>query len=138
MLRLARPLALLVLLTILFATAAARADDDGDPLYGCGKSKSKAALSVNLKPDVELKDLVTWAMGFSCKKFVYSSGIAARSAKITVMTPGTMTPKEAWALFETALSGMGLALVPRGAMLEITESATAKDEALAILKDFPD
>src|SRR5436190_7093645 len=99
--RFARPVAIAICLVCLFTAVAARADpapDAASPLYGCGKAKGGAALSVSLKPDLELKDLVTWAMGFSCKKFVYASSIAQRSAKVTVMTPGTMSPSEAWSL----------------------------------------
>jgi hypothetical protein len=37
-------------------------------LYSCGSHKGPVA--VTLKPDTEIKDLVTWVMGFTCKNFV--------------------------------------------------------------------
>ncbi|MBE7451737.1 MAG: hypothetical protein HS111_23460 [Kofleriaceae bacterium] len=54
---------------------------------------------MNLKDEVALRDLVAWAMGFSCKRFVYASSLASRSAKLTMITPGTLDAGEAWAVF---------------------------------------
>jgi general secretion pathway protein D len=109
---------------------------DEDKLFACTKPDAKFA--VNLKPDVELKDLVTWAMGFSCKRFLYGSALAARTAKVTMITPGAMSPRDAWGLFEIALHSMGLTAVDKGRVLEIVESPTAKDEAISIARTFPD
>jgi len=132
---LARLLATAVAVAIVAAAVPARAGD-AQVLYECGKAKGTFAVS--LRPELELKDLVTWAMGFSCKKFLYASSIGTRSAKVTIVSPGTLTAAESWALFEAALGAMGLTVVPKGAALEIVESAKAKGEALAILKSFPD
>jgi hypothetical protein len=114
---------------------ASPAADDAD-LFAC--AKPPPTFTVNLKPDVELKDLVTWAMGFSCKRFLYSSSLATRAAKVTMITPGAMSPTQAWGLFEVALHGMGLALIRKGSVYEILESPTARDEAVAIAQTFPD
>src|SRR5688500_12661590 len=130
-----RLVALATALVVVIATArSARAGDEA--LYECDKAKGKFAVS--LRPELELKDLVAWAMGFSCKKFLYASAIAGRSAKVTIVSPGTLSASESWALFETALAAMGLAAVPKGSALEIVETAKTKSEALAILKTFPD
>lgn len=110
-------------------------DDAKAELYSCGKPKGKFA--INMKEEVALKDLIAWAMGFSCKKFIYASSLAQRSAKLTMITPGTLDASEAWAMFEVGLEAMGLAAVPKGGVLEIVESAHAKDAALAIRKSFP-
>jgi general secretion pathway protein D len=142
-------LVLVVLVLLLIAIAAggnrARAapapagdgERDGDAeLFACARPGKRFA--VNLKPDVELKELITWAMGFSCKKFVYASSLAGRSAKITMITPGELSATQAWGLFEVALHGMGLSLVAKGAALEVVETPAAKDEAIAIGRRFPD
>ena len=42
---------------------------DDDHLYDCVQTRSKFV--VRFASEVELKDLVTWAMGFSCKNFIY-------------------------------------------------------------------
>src|SRR5688572_10571465 len=116
-------------------TVAAPADPDA-AMYACGKPRGPFALS--LKPEVELKELVTWAMGISCKQIFYNSALASWSAKITMLTPGTLAFSEAWALFQHALRAMGLAVVKKGKGLEIVESLAARDEALAIRRTFPD
>jgi general secretion pathway protein D len=116
-------------------TVAAPADPDA-AMYACGKPRGPFALS--FKPEVELKELVTWAMGISCKQIFYNSALASRSAKITMLTPGTLAFSEAWALFQHALRAMGLAVVKKGKGLEIVESLAARDEALAIRRTFPD
>jgi general secretion pathway protein D len=118
----------------------ATASDGEAQLFSCAKPAAGAAATfkVALKPDVDLKDLVTWAMGFSCKKFLYGSVAASHTAKVTMITPGTMTASQAWGVFEAALHSMGLTVVAKGTVLEIVESPSAKDEALAIRKSFPD
>ncbi len=99
-------------------------------VYSCGKPRGRFA--VNLKDEVALRDLVAWAMGFSCKRFVYASSLASRSAKLTMITPGTLDAGEAWAVFEVGLEAMGLTAVPKGGVLELVETAQAKDAATVL------
>ncbi|MBZ0236295.1 MAG: hypothetical protein K8M05_28465, partial [Deltaproteobacteria bacterium] len=129
----------IVMAMMVSGIGAARAEteeEDTAERYSCGKPKGR--FEVNLKDEVALRDLVAWAMGFSCKRFVYASSLAQRSAKLTMITPGTLDAGEAWAVFEVGLEAMGLAAVPKGSVLEIVESAQAKDAALKIRKSFPD
>jgi hypothetical protein len=126
-----------VMVIVVAMTGRAWAEEESeDERYSCGKPKGQ--FEVRLKDEVELRDLVAWAMGFSCKRFVYASSIAGRSAKLTMITPGKLDAKEAWGVFEVGLEVMGLTAVPKGSVLEIVESAQAKEAALAIRKSFPD
>ena len=119
------------------AAAAAVPDAaDDDTRFACGKPRG--AFEVNLVEEVTVKDLVTWAMGFSCKRFVYTQSITGRSAKLTMITPGKLDAGEAWAVFETGLEAMGLAAVAKGKVYEIVELANAKEAALVIRNRFPD
>ncbi len=118
------------------AASPAALDPDDDTRFACGKPRG--AFEVNLADEVTVKDLVTWAMGFSCKRFVFTAGITARSAKLTMITPGKLDAAEAWSVFEVALESMGLAAVAKGKVYEIVEAASAKEAALAIRKSFPD
>lgn len=104
--------------------------DEG--LYSCGKARGQVA--VNFKPDVELKDLITWAMGFTCKNFVYSSSIGSRSAKVTIIAPKKMSARQAWDVFLVALSTMNLTVVPEGNVLRLVEAPQAKTEALPVYR----
>jgi general secretion pathway protein D len=138
---LSRVLVIAALAVVLAGTHSARADDtDGAgtdaAMYAC--TKPKGEFTISFKPEVELKELAAWAMGVSCRKIIYSAQLATRSAKVTLLTPGALTFTEAWGLFHTALRTMGLAVVKKGQALEIVESAAAKEEALAITKQFPD
>src|SRR5262245_58814841 len=118
---------IIVIVTIVAAARSASADPDDAP-YGCGKPTG--SLSIRFKPELELKELVSWAMGFSCKRIIYKADIASRAAKVTMLTPGKLKPGEAWSVFTAALDAMGLAAVNRGEVLEIVESATAKAAAI--------
>jgi general secretion pathway protein D len=101
-----------------------------DSLYACDKAKGR--FKVNLAPDVELKDLVTWAFSFTCKNFIYNSAIASRAAKVTIKSPESMSAKQAWSVFLVALQSMGLTVVPKGNVLEIVEYAQAKTAPLPV------
>ena len=71
-------------------------------------------------------------MGFSCKSFVFASGIGGRSAKVTIMTPKRLNARQAWRVFLTALASMNLTIVPKGNVLEIVEQPQAKRKALPL------
>jgi len=101
-------------------------------LYSCGKAKGTFA--VTLKPETELKDLLTWAMGFTCKNFIYESSILQRSKKLTIIAPNKMTAPQAYRLFLIGLSTMGLTVVPKGNVLRVVEAANAKGETVPIYK----
>jgi general secretion pathway protein D len=109
-------------------------EDDG--LYNCKKIKS-GEVTVSLKPETELKDLITWVMGFTCKNFIYEPGLIQRSKKVTVISPNKMSPQEAYRLFLVALSTMGVTVVPKGNSLRIVESGQAKGETVPIRKGAP-
>ena len=110
----------------------AAAPGEDAQLYNCGKARKSFA--VTLKPDTELKDLLTWAMGFTCKNFIYESSILQRSKKLTVIAPNAMSPQQAYRLFLVGLSTMGLTVVPKGNVLRIVESANAKSETVPIYR----
>ena len=88
---------------------AAKPDDkvpgEDEALYSC--SKAKHPVTISFKPETELKDLIAWAMGFTCKNFIYDSSILSRSKKVTIISPNKMSPQDASALL---WSGSGLAI----------------------------
>jgi general secretion pathway protein D len=105
-------------------------EEDGS-LYSCAKGRVKKVW-VNLKPETELKDMLEWAMTFTCKNFVYSSNIGSRSAKVTIMAPKQMSPRQAWRVFLVSLQTMNLTVVPKGNVLEIVEAPRAKEQPLPV------
>ena len=101
-------------------------------LYSCGKARG--SISVTLKPETELKDLLGWAMGFTCKNFIYESSILQRSKKLTIIAPNKMSAQQAYRLFLVSLSTMGLAVVPKGNVLRVVEAGNAKGETVPIFR----
>jgi general secretion pathway protein D len=101
-------------------------------LYSCGKARGP--VSVSFKPEVGLTDLITWAMGFTCKNFVYGAGIGSRSSQVTIIAPKRMSPQQAWSVFLVALQTMNLTVVPQGNVLTIVETAQASQEPLPIYR----
>lgn len=112
-------------------TTPASASDD-QPVYVC--KHASGTVAVNFKPESELKDLITWAMGFTCKNFILDPRIVSTGKKVTVIAPNKMTATDAYRLFLASLSTMGLTVVPKGNALRIVESATAKSETVPIYK----
>lgn len=106
------------------------ADDDG--LYTCRKARGR--FKVNLKDEVELKDLITWAMSFRCENFIYGTGVGGRSAKVVMVTPKQMSARQAWAVWQVALQNMNLAWVKKGNVIEIVEAPQAKRQALPVYR----
>jgi len=101
-------------------------------LYSCRKAKGK--VSVRFKPEVYLKDLLSWAMGFTCKNFVFSSRIVNRKAMVTIIAPKKMTAREAYRVFLVALQSMTLTVVPKGTVLEIVEAPQAKKHSVPLYR----
>src|SRR5262249_21738466 len=101
------------------AAAAAAGQNAEDPdLYRCKRYPDGTKIKVTLKPETELKDLVTWVMGFTCRNFVYAGSVSG-AAKVTIMAPSEMTPSDAYRLFLVALQSMNLTVVPKGRSFEI-------------------
>ena len=113
-------------------TPSATAPGEDEALYSCKRRTGQVA--VTFKPETELKDLITWVMGFTCKNFILDPRIVSTGKKVTVIAPNKMSSTEAYRVFLVALSTMGLTIVPKGNVLRIVESATAKSETVPILK----
>jgi general secretion pathway protein D len=109
---------------------------DDQSLYSCKKVKG-GLITVSLKPETELKDLLVWVSTFTCKAFVYEPGIMQRSKKVTMMTPNKMSPQDAYRVFLVALSTMGVTVVPKGNTLRVVETSQAKGETVAVMKRTP-
>src|SRR5450432_815660 len=110
--------------------------EDETQLYHC---KDKVGqVSVTFKPETELKDLVTWVMGFTCHNFMYDPSFVQRVKKVTIIAPNTMTPHEAYHVFTAALSTIGLTVIQNGDIYRIVEAPTARTEAIPLIHGVPD
>lgn len=114
------------------APAPAPGQPQDDPTYKCGKQTGPVA--VNFKPETELKEIIAWVMGFTCRNYILDPRIVSTGKKVTIMAPLKMSQGEAYAVFLAALSTMGLTVVPKGNVYRIVESSTAKSETVPIYK----
>jgi general secretion pathway protein D len=103
-------------------------------LYHCKKYPPNVKIKVALKPDTDLKELVAWVMGFTCRSFLYGNAISGRANKVTLIAPAEMTPPEAYRLFLVALQSMGLTVVPKGNTLEIVETTRSKEVPVPVYR----
>lgn len=95
-----------------------------DSIYSCKPRTSQ--VEITLKPEIELKELLSWAVGFTCKQFVFDPRIISTGRKVTLIAPGKQTPAEAYQMFTTALGTLGLTVLPKGKLLQIVESSMAR------------
>jgi general secretion pathway protein D len=114
--------------------AAAAAEDE--VLYSC--KPGKAPVTITLKPETDVKDLLTWVMSFTCKTFVLDPRIVVTGKKVTVVAPRAMTPAEAYRVFLIALATVNLTIVPKGDAYRVVEATSAKKETVPILRRGPD
>ncbi len=105
---------------------------DDDKVYSC--HKSSGLVSVTFKPEVELKDLIGWAMGFTCKNYIADPRIVTTGKKVTIIAPNKVSAADAYEIFLIALSTMGYTLVPKGPVYRIVDAQQAKGETLPIYK----
>jgi general secretion pathway protein D len=122
-----------VIVVLVSANAFAEGEAVDESPYSCKQKTSD--VEVTFKNELELKDLVTWAVGFTCKKFVIEPHAASISRKVMLIAPGKQSPAQAWDMFTTALSTIGLTVVPKGKLLVITESATSRLQSLPLYRD---
>ncbi len=126
-----------LLLVLLIPVQALAADELDESPYNC--KPRTASIEITFKPEIELKELLTWAIGFTCKKFVYDPRIISTQKKVTLIAPGKLTPAQAYDMFKTALGTMGYTIVPKRSVLVIAESAYAKNISPKIYrKDLPE
>jgi general secretion pathway protein D len=110
---------------------------EDEALYSCKQRTGQVV--VTFKTDAEVKDLIAWVMGFTCKNFLLDPRVVATGRKISLLTPNKMTAADAYRVFLAALSTVGLTVVPRGNVLRVVEAPAARKEALPIMKQgMPD
>ena len=86
-------------------------------------------MKLNLKPDTELGDLISWISSITCKQFILPGTIPANSKKVTVVAPQLITPEEAYRLFLAALDSVGLTVQDSGKFFRIIETVKARGNA---------
>jgi general secretion pathway protein D len=109
-------------------TAAGVVDSQADREFNtCHKFPgNRRIVKLNMKPDTELGDLISWISSITCKQFLLPGTIPSNSKKVTVVAPQLITPEEAYQLFLAALDSVGLTVQESGKFYRIIESGRAK------------
>jgi general secretion pathway protein D len=98
----------------------------------------KRVVKLNLKPDTELGDLISWISSITCRQFLLPGTIPANSKKVTIVAPQLITPEEAYRLFLAALDSVGLTVEPSGKFLRIIETLRAKSTSIPVYGEDAD
>jgi general secretion pathway protein D len=133
-----RVCSLVLSIVLLVSSSAAFAEPSpatDESLYSC--KKNPTAVEITLKPEIELKELVAWVVGFTCKRFVFDPRIVATGRKVTLIAPGKQSPAQAYEMFVTALAAMGYSVVPSGNLMKIVETQSSRTSSLAIYRKEP-
>jgi len=138
-----RKLAAALLLTAILAPpAAARAAERpvataATPATGdsCRRLSAGKRLKLNLKPNTDLVDLVSWISAITCKQFILPGTIPAQSRTVTIVSPQPITVPEAYQLFLAALDAVGLTVYSSGKVLRIVETSKIKSAPIPVYID---
>ena len=133
--RVIRLILLLAAVASLAGARPARAADRSAATPGASCSKlpaGKRIVKLNLKPETEVGDLVAWISAITCKQFIVPD-LAASHAKVTIVAPSLITPREAYRLFLNALDSVGLTVLPQGSFLRILETAKVKTYPIPVV-----
>jgi general secretion pathway protein D len=122
-----------VVIVVLLIPAVARAapDELGEAPYRCKQHKGDVVVS--FKPEIEVKELVAWVVGFTCKEFVYDARIVG-ARKVTIVAPNKLSHGDAWRMFLAALQTINYTVVPKGKTLKIVEAPSARKETVPVVR----
>ncbi|HEX3763345.1 MAG TPA: type II secretion system secretin GspD [Kofleriaceae bacterium] len=113
------------------AAAETAASAETEPLFRC--KSHPGPVVVTFKADTELKDLITWVMGFTCKNVLMDPRLSATSRRVSLVTPSAMSPEDAYQVFLAALATINLTVVARGNTLRIVDANAAHKEVPPLL-----
>ena len=104
----------------------------------CRKLPEGKRLRLNLKPNTELIDLVSWISAITCKHFIVPGSIPSQGKTVTIIAPQPITAAEAYDLFLAALDSVGLTVYPTGGVLRVIETSRVKSAPIPIVIDGQD
>jgi hypothetical protein len=118
-----------------FAAAPAPVGSGGDT---CRRFSEGKRLKLNLKPNTELVDLISWISAITCKPFVLPGTIPSQGKTVTIIAPRPITVAEAYDLFLDALDSVGLTVYPSHGVLRVIETSKVKSSPIPIYIDGQD
>jgi type II secretory pathway component GspD/PulD (secretin) len=95
-------------------------------------------LKLNLKPNTEVVDLVSWISAITCKRFIVPGNLPAQGKTVTIVAPQPITAAEAYDLFLDALDSVGLTVYSAGRTLRLIETSKIKSAPIPVYIDGED
>jgi len=131
---------MLVLALIGAPVSAPRAGERPKPSDGdtCHRLPPGKRLKLNLKPNTDLVDLVSWISAITCRQFIIPGSIPAQSRTVTIVSPQPITAAEAYDLFLDALNAVGLTVYRSGGALLVVETSKIKSAPIPVVIDDQD
>jgi type II secretion system GspD-like secretin len=114
---------------------AAPASSGGD---ACRRLPAGKRLKLNLKPNTELVDLVSWISAITCKQFILPASIPSQGKTVTIIAPQAITVGEAYRLFLDALDAVGFTVYRSGTFLRVIETSKIKSAPIPVYGDGED
>lgn len=109
-----------------------------DSSDACRKMPAGKRLKLNLKPNTEVVDLVSWISAITCKRFIVPGNLPTQGKTVTIIAPQPITASEAYDLFLDALDSVGLTVYPAGRTLRLIETSKVKSAPIPVYIDGED
>jgi hypothetical protein len=111
------------------SSSVSAATPDEPDVNSCKKIPAgKRVLKLNLKPDSEIADVISWFSAISCTQFILPGQAVLQGRKVTILSPQLLTSEEAYRMLLGALETVGLKVEPAGPFLRVG-LAGARDRA---------
>jgi hypothetical protein len=104
----------------------------------CRRLPPGKRLKLNLKPNTELVDLVSWISAITCRQFILPGTIPAQGKTVTIIAPQPITASEAYDLFLDALDSVGMTVYASGKVMRLIETSKIKSAPIPIYVDGED
>ena len=117
------------------AAAPAHAAAEGD---SCQRLPADKRLKLNLKPNTDLVDLVSWISAITCKQFIVPGSIPPQSKTVTIVSPRPITVADAYDLFLEALESVGLTVYSSRGVMRVVETAKIASHPIPVIIDDQD
>jgi general secretion pathway protein D len=93
----------------------------------------KRIVKLNLKPETEVSELISWISSITCTQFLIPSTTVLAGKKVTIISPQLITAGEAYRLFLATIEAVGLTVEPTDKFLRIVETNRVRFTGIPIL-----
>lgn len=100
----------------------------------CKKFSGSSRTVISLKQEADLSDLVGWFKTISCQPLLIPSTLTQKTNKVTILAPAPVSIREAYRVFYSALTGIGLTVQYADPVWKIVELNQAREGATQVIR----